>query len=553
MMWVSLVVILPLFWKGITGQIPGYSIQVDYNVGVQEGLCVTIPCTFFADYRNRFSNSSGYWILVTEPKTPFYIVASNDKFSDVKTTNFHLTGNPDNGDCTLTITDARKEDEGPYYYRFEKSKDSKIKYNYGQITTTITVTDLTEEPVISDPGTLTAGINTTLTCSPPRNCSPTSLNFQWTKSDVTGVWMKNSSTITFTPSISDHQKTITCEMSNTKGKITRKAILLDVCCPTSISITWDIIGKRKNRTDNVIRQDEGSSVIMKCSVKVEGNLTLQIIWTNEKNDILQNGTGNYLELQLDDMTTTHTGVYTCSVLTDYVIKSENINVTVQYPPRNMEITIQSSTGEELPGNQSVVINQTESLTLACKVDGNPNSSVIWVKGEIEVETPKMSKSVSSAIINVSSSMVDVYRCLAWNALGLREQRIQVGLKPSIKPIKTENISYRDTALAFLCGMSVTILIVLVYKLITWKKWRKEKSYMQTKEPSESAELPENEIYMNVSKTEHKAEESADTSTQLDPNGVMSEDLHYSTVAFSAKPSKVPSTQPETEYAEINVK
>ncbi|XP_073511857.1 sialic acid-binding Ig-like lectin 13 isoform X2 [Phyllobates terribilis] len=552
---ISILVILPLFWKGITCQLAGYSIRVSPDVGVQEGLCVTIPCTFIADSRKTFSNSTGYWIQIwkKEPLSPYYIVATNNKSSKVQKSNFHLTGNPDTGDCTLTITDARKEDEETYYYRFEESKESKVKYGYNkEATTAITVTDLTEEPVISDLGTVNAGINKTLTCFPPRNCSPTSLNFQWKKSDVADVWMKNSSTVTFTPSLNDHQKNITCEVTSSKGNTTRKNVLLDVCCPTIIGITWDIVGgKKKNKTENIVRTEEGASVILKCLV--ESNLTLHIIWTNEKSDNLQNGTGKYLELELNSMTTNHSGVYTCSVMTDYVIKSTNINVTVQYPPRNMEITIQSSKGEKLPANQSVIINQTESLSLVCNVDGNPPASVVWVKGEVEVET---NKSASSAIINVTSSIIDVYRCLAWNAFGLKEQRIQVGIKHNITSLKPDisHSPYLGIALAFLCGLGISILIILVYKLITRKKWRKGKSYKRAKEPSASQELPENEIYMNVSNTEHKAEESADASAQLDPSGVTSDDeLHYSTIAFTAKPSKVPPSQPETEYAEINVK
>ncbi|XP_073511421.1 myeloid cell surface antigen CD33-like [Phyllobates terribilis] len=226
-MWVSLVFILPLLWKSITCQLAGYSIRVSPDVSVQEGLCVTIPCTFTADNKKTFSNSTGYWIRKKEPLYPYYTIARNNKFSDVRKTNFHLMGNPDTGDCTLTITDARKEDEGTYVFRIEESKGSKVRYNYIRDTVTITVTDLTEEPVISDFGTLIAGIKKTLTCGPPINCPATSLTFQWRKSNVDGVW-KNSSAVTFTPSTDDHQENITCKMTNTKGKTTNKTIFLDV-------------------------------------------------------------------------------------------------------------------------------------------------------------------------------------------------------------------------------------------------------------------------------------------------------------------------------------
>ncbi|XP_056399881.1 sialic acid-binding Ig-like lectin 12 [Hyla sarda] len=138
---VSLQVFLPLLWKGITSQViyfPGYSIQVSPSVSVQEGLCVTIPCTFTADGRKTFTNSFGYWKQL--PVSSDYIVATNDKSSEVKKTNFNLTGNPNTGDCTLTITGARKEDEGDYYFRFDENKNSNVKYNY-QPPTTITVSE----------------------------------------------------------------------------------------------------------------------------------------------------------------------------------------------------------------------------------------------------------------------------------------------------------------------------------------------------------------------------------------------------------------------------
>ncbi|KAG9465105.1 hypothetical protein GDO78_018900, partial [Eleutherodactylus coqui] len=208
----------------------GYSINVPRSVRVQEGLCVTIPCNFTAAYRNTFSNSFGFWMLLSNTN-PSNSVASNDKSRPGKRTNFNLTGNPDSGDCSLTITDARKEDAGTYCFRVEESQNSAVKYGFYKVNgqTTIIVTDLKKEPVISDPGTVIAGISKTLTCTPPGNCSATSLVIQWRKSNVAGVW-ENSSTVTFTPSLYDHQQNLTCQMTNSKGKTTQRTILLHVCC-----------------------------------------------------------------------------------------------------------------------------------------------------------------------------------------------------------------------------------------------------------------------------------------------------------------------------------
>ncbi|XP_044127875.1 sialic acid-binding Ig-like lectin 12 isoform X8 [Bufo gargarizans] len=228
-MGVSLMFFLLFFCKGITGQLMRYTIDVASSVRVQEGLCVTIPCNFTADGRNTFRNSSGYWKYLNS----FSTVATNDKSSAGRKPNFHLMGNPDFGDCTLTITDARREDEGVYFFRFEDYKAGGVRFSYFTKVTNISVTDLTEEPVISDLGKVIAGKNKTMTCTPPGNCTATSLVFQWKKSNVAGIW-KNSSTISFTPSIDDHQGTITCQMTNSKGKTTQKIFLLDILNPSHL-------------------------------------------------------------------------------------------------------------------------------------------------------------------------------------------------------------------------------------------------------------------------------------------------------------------------------
>lgn len=87
-------------------------------------MCAIVPCNFTADSRGKFKNSKGYWKARLGVK-----VASTDG-SEVKKQNFHAIGNPDLGDCTLKITNASKEDNGSYFFRFVEIEDSTNKYNY---------------------------------------------------------------------------------------------------------------------------------------------------------------------------------------------------------------------------------------------------------------------------------------------------------------------------------------------------------------------------------------------------------------------------------------
>lgn len=110
-----------------------YSIQVNQAVKIPQTLCAIVPCKFTADSREEFLNSTGYW------KQGLDIVASTDMSAGTKQ-NFHAIGDPNNGDCTLKITNAKKEDEGTYFFRFEESKDSINKYNYLDTEVTLQVT-----------------------------------------------------------------------------------------------------------------------------------------------------------------------------------------------------------------------------------------------------------------------------------------------------------------------------------------------------------------------------------------------------------------------------
>ncbi|XP_072282772.1 myeloid cell surface antigen CD33-like [Pyxicephalus adspersus] len=114
----------------------GYSLEVNTRVTVQELCSVTIPCAFTADDQKSFTNSSGYW-----NSRHHIIVASTNANVKGSKPNFLITGNPNKGDCTLTITDAKKEDSGMYYFEFE----GPVRYNYQEKSITVNVTDSPKE------------------------------------------------------------------------------------------------------------------------------------------------------------------------------------------------------------------------------------------------------------------------------------------------------------------------------------------------------------------------------------------------------------------------
>lgn len=113
---------------------------MDSSFSVQRGLTVHIPCQFTYYYRDLSRNEKifAFWFKYPSPCTPTFnracgIVATNkpnQKVEYLAKDRFHLLGDPNEGDCSLVITDARIEDEGQYYLRIEGN----IKFSFLQET-----------------------------------------------------------------------------------------------------------------------------------------------------------------------------------------------------------------------------------------------------------------------------------------------------------------------------------------------------------------------------------------------------------------------------------
>ncbi|KAM4652225.1 sialic acid-binding Ig-like lectin 5 [Discoglossus pictus] len=135
----TLTIVLSHLWLNITCQSdPGYDIQISpQRVTVQEGLSVLITCDFTANNKKTFSASAtGYWTRCKiDTKTKCCKEDKND--SSNKINNIKLTGNPRNGDCSLTISDVKKQDAGNYIFRF----DGEVKYYYYVKYLTVDVSD----------------------------------------------------------------------------------------------------------------------------------------------------------------------------------------------------------------------------------------------------------------------------------------------------------------------------------------------------------------------------------------------------------------------------
>ncbi|XP_055094162.1 sialic acid-binding Ig-like lectin 7 isoform X2 [Symphalangus syndactylus] len=137
MLLLLLLLLLPLLWgrervEGQESNQKNYLLMMQSSVTVQEGLCVHVRCSFSypVDSQTDSDPVHGYWFRAGDDTSWKAPVATNNPARAVREETrdrFHLLGDPQTKNCTLSIRDARMSDAGTYFYRMERGK---IKWNY---------------------------------------------------------------------------------------------------------------------------------------------------------------------------------------------------------------------------------------------------------------------------------------------------------------------------------------------------------------------------------------------------------------------------------------
>ncbi|XP_027626166.1 sialic acid-binding Ig-like lectin 13 [Tupaia chinensis] len=100
-------------------------LRVPETVTVPEGLCILVSCSFYYDRRanSYYPLPYGYWFREGADTIWDTPVATNDQTRAVQKDTqgrFHLLGDPENYNCSLNISDARREDSGSYIFHVER-------------------------------------------------------------------------------------------------------------------------------------------------------------------------------------------------------------------------------------------------------------------------------------------------------------------------------------------------------------------------------------------------------------------------------------------------
>ncbi|XP_033080207.1 sialic acid-binding Ig-like lectin 12 isoform X14 [Trachypithecus francoisi] len=145
-----LLLLPPLLCGRVGANEQDYMLTMQKFVTVQEGLCVSVLCSFSYP-QNGWNDSNpvhGYWFRARDHVSRNTLVATNNPARAVREETwdrFHLLGDPQTKDCTLSIRDARRSDAGTYFFRVETGN---TKWNYMHYPLSVLVTALTHRPDI---------------------------------------------------------------------------------------------------------------------------------------------------------------------------------------------------------------------------------------------------------------------------------------------------------------------------------------------------------------------------------------------------------------------
>ncbi|XP_012790751.2 myeloid cell surface antigen CD33-like [Sorex araneus] len=225
--------LLPLLWAGSLAQGADYTMNIKSHVTVQEGLCVKVPCNFTVpDAVASSEELVGSWFQKGSDNLTYHPVASSHPTQQVEAgawNHFLFSGNVSANSCTLIIRNARKEDEGEYFFSVSKGS---VVYNYMDNLLSVSVTDNTVVPTVLTIDSMDPGRH--IICLVPQSCEwETSPFFTWLSPVLSSLGPRttHSSILNFFPEIEDRGTRLTCQVYySIPGVVREKVIVINVTC-----------------------------------------------------------------------------------------------------------------------------------------------------------------------------------------------------------------------------------------------------------------------------------------------------------------------------------
>ncbi|XP_003465439.2 sialic acid-binding Ig-like lectin 10 isoform X1 [Cavia porcellus] len=422
-----------------------YHMEVQKQVAVQEGQCVLVPCSFsYPDVSRNLNPIYGYWFKDGTNTDIGQPVATNDQNRDPLPETkgrFQLVGDVREKYCTLLIRDAQWGDQGSYFFRIEKQDQVKYNFNAYKFKFSLTVTDLTQKPDVFMPETLEAGRPVTVFCVfnwNSQQCpAPT---FSWKgptlASEGTRATGAPYSMVSFTPGPQDQDSELTCQVSFARRDLsTQRTVRLSVTYAPrqlviSVSHDYGSVQESEENTPHVEAQ-KGQVLRLLCAADSRPPATLT--WELEGRVLAQSPPSGPrpLKLELLGVKSGDAGRYTCRAENELGSQHRTLNLSVQYPPEDLRVTVSqaNSTVLEILGNgTSLPVLEGQSLRLMCVAHSNPPARLSWAWGTQTLNSSRPSASGVLELPRVQMKHEGDVTCHAENPLGTRSVSLSLSVR-----------------------------------------------------------------------------------------------------------------------------
>uniref|UniRef100_F6ZBI3 Ig-like domain-containing protein n=2 Tax=Ornithorhynchus anatinus TaxID=9258 RepID=F6ZBI3_ORNAN len=576
-----LLLLLTLFWGRSISQTLEFALRVPESVTVEEGLCVSIPCTF--TYPERYKNNHtayGYWFQKKD-KSKKELVATN-KYELNKQWRrrgrFHLIGDLQRDECSLRISDANVRDNGRFMFRVEKG--SSLKYLYKEHQVNVMVTALTQEPKIHLPAILESGQWVTLNCTASWACEQaTPPTFFWTapvfSPSRNPPWRSSPgppffSVLPLTLGPQYHGTNLTCHVTFPGANVTtRSTVRLNVSyAPENMTFTVH----RMNRSDIALSSSGNASSLtvlegehLRLACAAESNPPATLSWSHEGLGLGLSPSPDpgVLNLDLPRVAVRDEGKYTCQAQHPLGSRWISLHLSVHFPPR----LVNSSCSRDVEG-----------LHCSCAILANPPPALRWwvggqpVSGNSSGRDHLVTSSGSGLWANSTLRLRGVLEpglrllCEGTNPHGTHG--LTILLASDTKPLIT-NAFTNGVTLAAIGGAGVMTLLSLCLILLIMKILRKKKEAtgsgvtesqgIAKVDYTDLQEVTGSDVTESQGITKDQPWEAEPGSPlDLPPPADLSsdeariEELHYASLTFlGLKPRETQaSREPSTEYSEI---
>lgn len=384
---------LALFLKVKQISASSWTAEVPSSVPGLLGSCVVVPCSFnYPEPKKKLSDLTGIWAI--EFSKMIYHPDESVVIQDYKG-RAQLVGNLVDNNCSLKIDPLHESDAGPFHFRIEiKDVD---KYSYVKKPVSIEIKNLADPPSLIISDELRAGKQFTASCSVTHSCPSDPPHLTWnhpliptiqSQQLTNGQW-KMTSSLTFTPTKSDHNDPLNCTAAYRGGeKVESSRRLIVKYAPVDVKVECEA------------SVEEGDSVELRCSS--DGNPAVHSYQWHSSSGALQFEGQVYRLVNVSRHTE---ALYCTAINTEGQGRSSLEQLNVLYPPK-------FKVGSGCHSNISTV-------TCLCMVDSAPPSLVQWSVPDRVLPITKVERhsSVVIATLHETVGFADHALCHASNTKG----------------------------------------------------------------------------------------------------------------------------------------